>query len=268
MKPSSYLIPVVSGLLASQSVEAVVPANFAKTYEAASGTTVVVDSALTLEQATHGNHCEGDVRFATVKARQQLVDVLYWGMDDQGQPDKKLHKGQIVVDEVRVKDVQAIFETALRARMPIHSVKPISVYGWHDAESMKDNNTSGWNFRAVGSALTCPQGTSGSKHASLTPGTIAIDINTVTNPYCHSNGSCEPAGSHWNSSAPGTLTREHPVVRMATTPRGSTVTVSLCSEQATTWTCTPTPTPVQGLGWSWGGSWTSPDYQHLQYVGG
>lgn len=256
---------LVVGSIASADAQALDTPDFATRYKSATGHPVVVDSALTLAEATAGNSCEGDARFATVKARQRLVEVLYWGMDNKGHPDQRLHRGQIVVDAARAEDVKAIFEVALRARLPIHSVKPVSEYGWHDAASMADNNTSGWNFRAVGSSQTCPQGSSGSKHASLTPGTIAIDINTVQNPYCHS-GICEPSGARWNSSAPGTLTREHPVVRVATASRGSSLVVSLCSDQVATWACTPIPTTVKGLGWSWGGNWTSvKDYQHFQY---
>lgn len=260
-------LPLLASLLAGPTVPSNTEDPFQglkSGYEVATGSQVIVDSHLSLVEATSGNHCEGDARFASVKARQRIVQVLYWGMAKEGVPDGKLHQGQIVVDLARVADVQALFHTAYRARLPIYSVIPVSKFGWHDAASMKANNTSGWNYRAVGSSKSCPSGTSGSKHASLTPGTIAIDINTVQNPYCHSDGTCEPSGARWDPNKPGTLTRSHPVIKMATAARGSSVTLSLCPENAYTWECSTEPTQVTGLGWSWGGNWNAPDYQHLE----
>lgn len=251
MKPS--LIPLAVALSAHAATSTPTPQ--------------IVDSSRTFEQATSGNHCEADPRFATVRARQRLVTVHYWGLDEQGVPDRKIHRGQIVVDSSRVEDTQAIFKTAFRSRLPIHSVIPVSEFNWIDASSMDANNSSGWNFRGIGSKKSCPPQSGGSKHAGLTPGTTAIDINPIQNPYCHS-GICEPTGSTWDPNKPGTLTSQHPVIKMAVAPRGSEVSVSLCPETETQWSCTPQQTRVTGLGWSWGGTWqSSQDYQHLQVTG-
>lgn len=226
---------------------------------------VILDSALTREQAMAEPPCEIPQE---ISSRQKLIEVQYWGLTEDGKPDEKIHQGQIVVDETRVTDTKEIFDLAFDSRFPIHSVIPVSQFDWHDAKSMKANNTSGFNYRHTGSAKICPGKASAqsSRHASVRPGEMAIDINDRQNPYCTEDAGgkrCEPEGAVYNAEAPGTLTPESAIVKVATARKGSEVKVNLCSGNE--WVCTPQEETHQGLGWVWGGNWNHKDWQHLQF---
>jgi hypothetical protein len=102
------------------------------------------------------------------KARQKMVDVLYYSFDG------KVHKGQILIDERLVSDIQKAFQVALAARFPIKSVIPISDDRFYkegewnrDNQSMLLNNTSGFNYRKV----------TGGNNLSMHSYGFAIDIN-------------------------------------------------------------------------------------------
>lgn len=227
---------------------------------------VIVDSNLTKAEALAGSPC---LIPKSVMDRQSLVTVQYWGLSKEGEPDAQIHQGQILVDESRVDEVKTIFQVAFDSRFPIHSVIPVSQFGWHDAKSMEANNSSAFNYRGVGSGLTCPtqkvDGTwKASNHAGVSEGVVAIDINDVQNPYCHQN-TCEPSGATYNEAAPGTLTAQSPIIKVATAPKGSSVVVPLCS--GLEWDCSPQNEVRTGLGWQWGGVWKNKDYQHLQVTG-
>ena len=226
---------------------------------------VIVDSNLTWEQALSGSSCEIPKE---ILDRQKLVTVQYWGLGEDGNPDQKIHQGQIIVDETRVTDTKEIFDVAFDSRFPIHSVIPVVQFDWHDAESMEANNTSGFNYRHTGSAKICPGKASAqsSRHASVRPGEIAIDINAQQNPFCVTDKGgtrCEPEGAVYNPEAPGTLTPESPIIKVATARKGSEVKVNLCSGNE--WVCTPKEETLEGLGGVWGGNWNNKDWQHLQF---
>ena len=162
------------------------------------------------------------------RKKQRLVDVLYYSFDG------KIHKGQLVIDERLISDIQEVFRVALENRFPIMSVIPISHKRffkdgkWNDDEqSMLSNNTSAFNYRKVTGGKTL------SKHAYG----FAIDINPVQNPYI--KGSIVlPPDAVYDIRKPGTLTYDSVVVK--------------------TFIC---------LGWTWGGNWKSlKDYQHFEKV--
>ncbi|MFW5808337.1 MAG: M15 family metallopeptidase [Spirochaetota bacterium] len=178
------------------------------------GSVVVVDSAMSLEQALDGADpdCPG-----WILENQALIDVVYYGFDG------KIHRGQVVADCRLADDIQHVFKAAYDVRFPVRQARPISVYGWDDFESMRQDNTSAFNYRTI------PFTNNLSRHAYG----WAIDINTRENPY-YTKGTVYPEGAQYNPDAPGTLYAGHPVVR-----------------------------EFKKRGWRWGGDWKNKDYQHF-----
>jgi hypothetical protein len=182
----------------------------------------IIDIDISLAEALKK---EGPLEF---KQRQRLIEVLYYSFDG------KIHKGQLVIDERLLKDIQEVFRVALENKFPIGSVIPISSDRffkngkWNDDDqSMLSNNTSAFNYRMV------TAGKSLSKHAYG----FAIDINPVQNPYIKGK-LVLPPNAVYDRSKPGTLTCDCPVVK----------------------------TFIR-LGWTWGGNWKSlKDYQHFEKV--
>ena len=182
----------------------------------------IVDSNISLQEALRK---ESPPEF---KKRQRLVDVLYYSFDG------KIHKGQVVIDERLVGDIQEVFGVVLKTKFPITSVIPISHdrffknKKWNeDEQSMLSNNTSAFNYRTV----------TGGKSLSQHAYGFAIDINPVQNPYIKGNIAL-PSNAVYDTLKPGTLTQDSPVVKT-----------------------------FISLGWSWGGNWKSlKDYQHFEKV--
>lgn len=94
---------------------------------------------------------------------------------------KALHKninGQIIIGEMVVNkaianDVLTILRTLYRENYAIERMRLIDDYGADDERSMRDNNTSAFCYRAV----------SGTKTLSAHAQGLAVDINTLYNPY-------------------------------------------------------------------------------------
>jgi hypothetical protein len=182
----------------------------------------IIDSAMTEKEAFDGldPKCPKEVR-----ERQKLVPVHYYGFD------KKVHRGQLVIDKELEKDIKEVFDLALKMKFPIKSVIPISHTNfrkdgkWDDDLSMEANNTSAFNFR-----LKTGGGTP-SNHAYGR----AVDINPVQNPYIKGD-TILPSKAKYDLKAEGTLSADHPIVK-AFIERG----------------------------WEWGGNWKSlKDYQHFE----
>ena len=175
---------------------------------------VILDSDYKLEEALYGQRIH-----SSVKANLTLVNVFYYGFDE------KLHQGQLVVHKAVAQDVKEIFEIIRQIHFPIEKVLPICEYKWSDEKSMKDNNTSSFNYRFI----------SGSKILSKHASGLAIDINPKLNPYIK-NGTTSPAGSIYKPDAEGTITADSRIVE-----------------------------EFKKRGWTWGGDWQSlKDYQHFQ----
>jgi hypothetical protein len=162
------------------------------------------------------------------KKRQSIVDVLYYSFDG------KVHRGQIVVENRLVPDIQKVFSVILDTRFPVQSVIPISDDRFYkngkwneDDQSMMANNTSGFNYRTA----------TRSKKLSMHAYGYAIDINPLQNPYIKKK-LVLPPGAVYDVSKPGTLAWYSPVVKA-----------------------------FKRLGWKWGGDWkTLKDYQHFEKV--
>ncbi len=149
--------------------------------------------------------------------------------------DGRAHRGELVVNRLVVRDVEAIFGRLYAARFPIRRMRPISAYGGSDDRSMAADNTSGFNCRYA----VAP----GPKRWSVHAYGEAIDVNTVENPYVEGGRVLPPAGRNY-------LDRSRYRPGMAV--RGGVPVRAFAS-----------------VGWFWGGRWTaSPDWQHFSKTGG
>ena len=156
----------------------------------------VIDSGLTLQQATEGTTAPGDV-VATLR----ITDVEYYGFDGN------LHRGQIVVHHELLEEVREIFDEIKRLRFPVESVIPIKFNLPNNATTMDTlNNTYCFHYRAVT--------TSGSGRLSIHSHGRAIDINPFQNPAVLPDGRVIPAGSIYDPAAVGTLTPDSEVVKL------------------------------------------------------
>ncbi|WP_350290439.1 M15 family metallopeptidase [uncultured Croceitalea sp.] len=84
-----------------------------------------------------------------------------------------IKSGVIIVHTVIADKTLTLFKKLFKIKFPIHQAIPIDEYKGSDIDSMKDNNTSGFNCRRVMGE---------NKWSSHAYG-AAIDINPLQNPY-------------------------------------------------------------------------------------
>lgn len=152
---------------------------------------IIVDSNLTFEQAIQGSKAPKHIIDSLV-----LIDVLYFS------DDKKIHKGQVLINKIVEKDIRDIFEMMLKMQFTIKKVIPINNYNWSDEKSMEDNNTSAFNYRFI----------SGTQRLSNHSFGRAVDINPKWNPVIYKDGKLSPKNGSYDLNRPGTFHLEHPVV--------------------------------------------------------
>ena len=162
---------------------------------------------------------------------RRLREVQFNYVDFHG---KVHHNGSMTVMDAIAKDVEAIVNTLYQRKFPLHKAQRLSFYAGDDEASMRDNNSSSFNCRAI-------TGTQG--NFSLHAYGVAIDINPIQNPYIaidEQQGTAQispQAGWHY-------LNRDNQAPGMAET-------VTAIFRQ-------------HGLG-IWGGHWHTPiDWQHFQ----
>ncbi len=158
----------------------------------------------------------------------RVVKLGYWGFDDRP------HEGAVVVNASVADAAISVFRRLYDEHFPIRRIEPIDAFGGDDNASMAADNTSGFNCRAA----VAPGPPQWSAHAYGQ----AIDVNPVENPYVQGADVLPPAGAAYvdrSSSRPG----------MAE-PAG------------------PLTAAFAAAGWAWGGTWSSPDYQHFSATGG
>ncbi|MGI8777684.1 MAG: M15 family metallopeptidase [Acidimicrobiales bacterium] len=160
--------------------------------------------------------------------RLRSVKLSYWGFDDRP------HDGAVVVDATVADAAISVFHRLYDERFPISGMRPIDAFGGDDNASMAADNTSGFNCRSAVAAGP-PQW---SAHAYGQ----AIDVNPVENPYIQGTDALPPAGAPYVDR-----TRSRPGMAVAGGPLTSAFAAA---------------------GWSWGGRWSSPDYQHFSATGG
>lgn len=174
----------------------------------------IIDSHLTLNEALKGKEIP-----KTNTKNLLLVDVEYYSFDN------RLHRGQVVIHKDLAKDIIEIFALIKEKKFPVKKVIPVNYYRWSDEASMKDNNTSAFNYRVINGTRTF------SPHALGR----AIDINPFLNPQIK-NGKIFPEGATYNKNARGTITSN------------SWLTHEFYKR-----------------GWRWGGNWRfTQDYQHFE----
>lgn len=101
--------------------------------------------------------------------REELryLHILHVGFDNN------THEGELIVNKRIAEDVLEIFKKLYKAGYQIEKVRLIDEYNALDELSMRDNNSSAFNFRYISYLTTL------SKHAMG----LAVDINTLYNPY-------------------------------------------------------------------------------------
>lgn len=175
---------------------------------------IITDSDLTFEEAISGLDFPVEI-----KKNLTLINVLYFGFDE------KIHKGQLVIHKKLSAELKEIFDELFAKRFPIAKVIPIVKYNWDDETSMRDNNSSAFNYRFI----------SGTERLSNHSYGTAIDINPFQNPYIVGK-KIMPKGSEYDKKAKGTILAESVVVKI-----------------------------FKERGWEWGGDWkTRKDYQHFE----
>ena len=97
----------------------------------------------------------------------RYVHVLHIGADGN------VHGGELIVNKKIAEDITDIFIKLYEAGYRIEKIKLIDEYNGDDDLSVRDNNTSSFNFRFV----------AGSRHLSKHSLGMAIDINPLYNPY-------------------------------------------------------------------------------------
>jgi hypothetical protein len=151
---------------------------------------VIVDSDMTFEESIAGTPAP-----PAIIETLCLAPVRYYAADG------RLHQGQLVVHQALRNDVTAIFQLIEETRFLVNKVASVVRYGWSDAASMADNNTSGFCYRLV----------AGTGALSTHAFGWAVDINPVFNPVVYSGGEVWPPGARYDLHQPGTLSFGCPV---------------------------------------------------------
>lgn len=97
----------------------------------------------------------------------RYIRVLHYGFDDE------IHIGELIVNKAISNYIVDIFHEFFEEKYPIEKMVLIDNYNGDDELSMKDNNTSAFNYRPVTGSSSL------SKHSMG----LAIDINPLYNPY-------------------------------------------------------------------------------------
>jgi peptidoglycan LD-endopeptidase CwlK len=175
---------------------------------------IVIDSDYTMKEALEGISIP-----VNIVDNLRLVNVTYYSFD------KRLHRGQLVIHKDLVDDIKEIFQVLRNKKFPVEKVIPIVKYKWSDEKSMRDNNTSAFNYRFI----------KGQDRLSNHATGRAIDINPFLNPQI-TDGVSYPSGAVYNPKVPGTISVN-----------------SLVAKE------------FKKRGWKWGGNWrTTKDYQHFE----
>jgi hypothetical protein len=218
-----------NGQLASYSVRSVYPAANRPRWEISSPYSIkrvkALDAVITSTSAadvakTYRQGCPvGPSKLRTIR-------MNYFGFD------MAMHRGVLIVRSTLTGRVIRGFLEALDAGFPIAKMKNPNDYGGNDPKQMAADNTSAFNCRKV---VGNPYAQSPHSYG------IAIDVNTVQNPYRDRNGKWWPAnGKSYIDRTPrrfGMLTYH------------SHLTTQLRKE-----------------GFFWGGLWSpGKDYQHFEY---
>jgi len=149
--------------------------------------------------------------------------------------DRREHIGKLIVNARVVRQIIKVFRMLYHAGFPIKKMKPVDAFHGSDPRSMAADNTSGFNCRKAVS--------SGPPSWSMHAFGLAIDVNTVQNPYVQPGQPVEPA-------AGAAYLNRRDIRRGMAYPNGILVLA------------------FTSIGWGWGGNWSgAPDYQHFSSNG-
>jgi hypothetical protein len=158
------------------------------------------------------------------------IRALHWDYDGQ------IHVGEMVVNKQIADVVARIFRQLYDAKYPIQRMLLPDVYNADDETQMRDNNSSCFCYRAIAGSTKL------SKHARG----LAIDINTLYNPY-------------YKDRADGTR-----FIQPATAAEYCDRTKDFRYKIDEQDLCLRLFTEA---GFEWGGTWTScKDYQHFELI--
>ncbi len=163
------------------------------------------------------------------RSNLRYLRVLHWDYDE------KTHQGELVCNRLIADKLLAIFRELYAHHYPIQRIRLADEYDADDERQMRDNNTSCFCYRNV------PDTKKLSYHARG----LAIDINTLYNPYVRyrKDGSMIVQPSNGK-----------PYVDRKKDFRYKIVEGDLCHRL------------FLKHGFTWGGSWrTMKDYQHFEY---
>jgi hypothetical protein len=141
-------------------------------------------------------------------------------------------QGELVVHAGHADAIVNAFRVLFDARFPIERMQLVDAYEGDDFASTADNNTAAFNCRAV---VGNPGGWS--EHAYGR----AIDVNPLVNPYLGDPRVNDPRLAPYvdrSLQAPGLIRPDDAVVDA-----------------------------FASVGWKWGGTWSTPDYQHFSATG-
>jgi D-alanyl-D-alanine carboxypeptidase len=166
-------------------------------------------------------------------SRLRLLTVSHRGFD------RRVHTGQLVVNESAAAPLARVFRRLYRLRFPIRHMRLDDAYGPRRSRPADGDVSAAFQCRqAVPSPCTGGRGTgSWSMHAYG----LAVDLNPVENPYVGCGRSRDPASRPYRDRSRhrrGMVTRR--VVRA-----------------------------FRSIGWGWGGAWTgnTKDYMHFSASG-
>jgi poly-gamma-glutamate synthesis protein (capsule biosynthesis protein) len=160
-----------------------------------------------------------------------LADLRLVTLDHWGY-DGIERTGELVVHADHAEAIARVFHVLYDDRFPIERMQLVDAFDGDDAASTRANNTAAFNCRSV-------VGRPGvwSEHAYGR----AIDVNPLVNPYTLDPNVGQPELAR-------ALDRDQDLPGMIRA--GDAVVATFAAE-----------------GWSWGGSWSSPDYQHFSATG-
>ncbi|MGK2931992.1 MAG: M15 family metallopeptidase [Solirubrobacterales bacterium] len=157
----------------------------------------------------------------------RLLRVRHWNFD------REVSRGYLMVNAGHARPMLRVMRRLFELRFAIRRMRLVDAYGSDDRRSMRADNTSAFNCREV-------SGQPGvwSQHAYG----LAIDLNTVENPYV--------SGSYVSPPNGRAFAKRRPHRKGMITPGGKVVRA------------------FAGIGWEWGGYWSgTKDYQHFSATG-
>jgi hypothetical protein len=160
----------------------------------------------------------------------RVLTVSYRGFD------KRTHTGQLVVNRSAARPLRKVFRRLYAGHFPIHHMTLTSVYGPKHAR--RADITGSFECKPP---VPSPCGASAAGAWSMHAYGLAVDINTVENPYVGCGQSHDPASERYRDRS------RH---------RRGMVTPRVVSA-------------FRSIGWHWGGAWpgSTKDYTHFSPTG-